>query len=99
MVEIYDLRLVLALSVMIDALVDFLNAKNSSRDLAINTSNDIDPALVMTHSDLRRYVLLVTEREEPARVLLEAFEYLFSLVTGCYALAHLLLLRCLKFGK
>lgn len=92
------MRLVLALCVMIDALIDFFNAKDSSRDLAINTTYDIDPALVMTHSDLRQHVLLVTEREKPARVLLKAFEDLFPLVARCLALIHLLLLRRLEFG-
>ena len=59
---------------MVNNLAQIRDAENSGRDLALNTVFDIDALLRSIDAYFSRNTLLI--REEPARILLDALEYL-----------------------
>ena len=60
-----------ALSAVVDALIELVNAEDSARDLALDAIFDIYALLLNVDSDFRRHTLI---SEEPARILLDAFK-------------------------
>ena len=82
---------------MVDALIDLFDAEDAFRYFAVNSTHDVDSAILEIYAHLCNNILFVREREKPARVLLKAFEYFLAYTND--ALSHLLLAQGLQLSE
>ena len=66
LIQVDHWTIIMALRIVIDALVDFINPEDAPGNLAVNAAHDINSPVLAAYAHFSRDILLLAQGKEPA---------------------------------